>query len=79
MLNTSSFVRWLLLPVIVALLLASGPACRPATPPLSAATQTVAQTGASSLNAQRIIGADSEPHNWLAHGRTYDEQRHSPL
>ena len=31
------------------------------------------------LDAQRIIDADDEPHNWLAHGRTYDEQRHSPL
>jgi PQQ-dependent dehydrogenase (methanol/ethanol family) len=31
------------------------------------------------VNAERIIGADSEPGNWLAHGRTFDEQRHSPL
>lgn len=27
----------------------------------------------------RVVGADTEPHNWLAHGRTYDEQRFSPL
>jgi len=27
----------------------------------------------------RIIAADSEPGNWLAHGRTYGEQRFSPL
>ena len=26
-----------------------------------------------------IINADTEPQNWLAHGRTYDEQRFSPL
>lgn len=31
------------------------------------------------VDTQRIIDADSEPHNWLAHGRTYDEQRFSPL
>lgn len=33
---------------------------------------------AASVNTQRIV-ADKEPHNWLAHGRTYDEQRYSPL
>jgi quinohemoprotein ethanol dehydrogenase len=27
----------------------------------------------------RIVAADREPHNWLAHGRTYGEQRYSPL
>ncbi|HCC46277.1 MAG TPA: PQQ-dependent dehydrogenase, methanol/ethanol family, partial [Gammaproteobacteria bacterium] len=27
----------------------------------------------------RINNADSEPGNWLAHGRTYEEQRFSPL
>ncbi len=31
------------------------------------------------INAERIISADSEPHNWLAHGRTFNEQRHSLL
>ena len=31
------------------------------------------------VTAERIINADSEPGNWLSHGRTYDEQRFSPL
>jgi quinohemoprotein ethanol dehydrogenase len=31
------------------------------------------------VDADRIIDADSEPGNWLAHGRTYSEQRFSPL
>ncbi len=31
------------------------------------------------IDGQRIAAADSEPHNWLSHGRTYDEQRFSPL
>ncbi|MGQ9424979.1 PQQ-dependent dehydrogenase, methanol/ethanol family [Gilvimarinus sp. F26214L] len=37
--------------------------------------------GAASLdiNGQRIENADSEPGNWLSHGRTYDEARFSPL
>jgi quinohemoprotein ethanol dehydrogenase len=28
---------------------------------------------------QRITAADTEPGNWLSHGRTYLEQRYSPL
>jgi quinohemoprotein ethanol dehydrogenase len=28
---------------------------------------------------QRIVRADAESGNWLSHGRTYDEQRYSPL
>ena len=31
------------------------------------------------IDEQRIIAADSEPGNWLAHGRDYGEQRFSPL
>ena len=31
------------------------------------------------VDGARIIGADGEPGNWLAHGRTYGEQRFSPL
>ncbi len=31
------------------------------------------------VDAARIIDADKEPGNWLTHGRTYDEQRFSPL
>ena len=31
------------------------------------------------VTAARIMRADREPGNWLAHGRTYDEQRFSPL
>ena len=35
--------------------------------------------GAADVNGERIMGADNEPGSWLAHGRTYDEQRFSPL
>lgn len=31
------------------------------------------------VEESRIARADSEPGNWLSHGRTYDEQRFSPL
>jgi PQQ-dependent dehydrogenase (methanol/ethanol family) len=37
------------------------------------------QTATATIDGSRIRNADAEPGNWLAHGRTYDEQRHSPL
>ncbi|HKW63021.1 MAG TPA: PQQ-dependent dehydrogenase, methanol/ethanol family [Candidatus Acidoferrum sp.] len=33
----------------------------------------------ASVDAARIIHSDSEPQNWMTHGRTYSEQRFSPL
>ena len=35
--------------------------------------------GAATVDGARIVAADSEPQNWLSHGRTYGEQRYSPL
>ncbi|MGO9946741.1 MAG: PQQ-dependent dehydrogenase, methanol/ethanol family [Steroidobacteraceae bacterium] len=31
------------------------------------------------VNGARIVNADAEPGNWLTYGRTYSEQRYSPL
>ena len=31
------------------------------------------------VNESRLINADREPENWMTYGRTYDEQRFSPL
>jgi quinohemoprotein ethanol dehydrogenase len=31
------------------------------------------------IDGSRVAAADEEPGSWLAHGRTYDEQRFSPL
>jgi alcohol dehydrogenase (cytochrome c)/quinohemoprotein ethanol dehydrogenase len=31
------------------------------------------------VNESRIVHADHEPENWMTYGRTYDEQRFSPL
>jgi len=31
------------------------------------------------VDAARIVNADREPGNWMSYGRTYDEQRYSPL
>lgn len=33
----------------------------------------------SIVTADRLVNADAEPGNWLSHGRTYSEQRYSPL
>ncbi len=35
--------------------------------------------GSAAVDGARIIAANSEPGNWMSHGRTYDEQRYSPL
>ncbi|VVQ01573.1 Quinohemoprotein alcohol dehydrogenase ADH-IIG [Pseudomonas fluorescens] len=34
---------------------------------------------AAEVDGKRIAAADNEPGNWMSHGRTYDEQRFSPL
>lgn len=34
---------------------------------------------AAEVDGARIINADKQPGNWLSHGRTYSEQRFSPL
>ncbi|WP_241505778.1 PQQ-dependent dehydrogenase, methanol/ethanol family [Parahaliea mediterranea] len=50
-------------------------------PSVAAATAT-APTAAKApayVDGERIINADSEPGNWMSHGRTYDEERFSPL
>lgn len=31
------------------------------------------------VNSPRLLQADKEPGNWMSHGRTYSEQRYSPL
>jgi quinohemoprotein ethanol dehydrogenase len=38
-----------------------------------------AQTGGKPVDGERIANADAEPGNWLSYGRTYSEQRYSPL
>jgi alcohol dehydrogenase (cytochrome c)/quinohemoprotein ethanol dehydrogenase len=35
--------------------------------------------GPETVTDARLVSADHEPGNWLAHGRTYNEQRFSPL
>ncbi len=68
--NTST--RTLLALALAALCVASGAPSFAKSP--AQTSRTFAQ-----VDGARIAAADSEPQNWMAHGRTYDEQRYSPL
>jgi alcohol dehydrogenase (cytochrome c)/quinohemoprotein ethanol dehydrogenase len=61
--------------VLVAIL-AAGWGCREPNPPQSAKE---ARTGPADVDGARLTNADREPGNWMTHGRTYSEQRYSPL
>jgi alcohol dehydrogenase (cytochrome c) len=39
----------------------------------------IGPVNAAEVSADRLIGADKEPQNWLMNHRTYDAQRYSPL
>lgn len=43
------------------------------------AAEAPAATQAAAVNGARLIAADEEPGSWMSYGRTYDEQRYSPL
>lgn len=46
---------------------------------LSACDRIETPSGTAAVTDKRLVNAAAEPHNWLNHGRTYDEQRFSPL
>ena len=52
-------------------------------PPGAVSAATAAALGAdpaaAPIDHARLVEANRAPDQWLAHGRTYDEQRHSPL
>ena len=52
---------------------------QPEPPPAPADPAARARDAAAKVDGARIAAADSEPGNWLAHGRTYGEERFSPL
>jgi PQQ-dependent dehydrogenase (methanol/ethanol family) len=52
----------------------------PADPaPAPAIAQPAAIPPAAAVNSQRLVQADAEPGSWMSYGRTYGEQRYSPL
>jgi PQQ-dependent dehydrogenase (methanol/ethanol family) len=40
---------------------------------------SASKPGVTAVDAARLVAANDESSNWLSHGRTYDEQRFSPL
>jgi alcohol dehydrogenase (cytochrome c)/quinohemoprotein ethanol dehydrogenase len=60
---------------LVALLAACGSKQSPA----PAAPEPKPSIAAAAVDAARLTAADSEPGTWMTYGRTYDEQRFSPL
>jgi len=75
-----SAVRVLLLASSV-LLLACGDGATPPEPvePLAGGGVPQEARPMGAVDAARIAGSDGEPGEWLAHGRSYSEQRFSPL
>jgi len=47
-----------------------------ASPPSS---EQIGSRTAGAVTAERLLAADAEPGQWMSHGRTYGEQRFSPL
>ncbi len=46
---------------------------------LVAGCQKSSPVGQAAVNADRLVNAEAEPGSWMSHGRTYSEQRFSPL
>ena len=46
---------------------------------LALSPAAIAQNYPAAVDESRLVAADAEPGAWLSYGRTYDEQRYSPL
>jgi len=67
-------------PALIVLMAVLGAACSKVDQVPDADTSVdVAVPAVRSITRDRLIGADQERSNWLTHGRTYGEQRFSPL
>jgi PQQ-dependent dehydrogenase (methanol/ethanol family) len=61
------------------ILSACGQQTEPADPQAASGAEAEPAGPRLDVDGVRIAAADQEPGNWLSHGRTYDEQRFSPL
>jgi quinohemoprotein ethanol dehydrogenase len=73
--------KFMVLPGLLALavLLVLYGAKSPAAGKLDTAAKTQADIKAAAVSAKRLLSASADAGNWLTHGRTYSEQRYSPL
>ena len=62
-----------------AILLAGCQRDEPAASEESQAEAAAPETRTAWVDGERLANADAEPGNWMAHGRTWSEQRYSPL
>ncbi len=69
----NNLIRTLAIGGLIALTSCNG---QQSAPPTEQATPEIQP---ADVDGERIRNADSEPGNWMTHGRTYDEQRYSPL
>ncbi len=53
--------------------------CAPSSLPAQQSRKAATNQKPADVNGARIVQANREPGNWLTHGRTYSEQRFSPL
>ena len=51
----------------------------PSAPKIDSALPGRVRAATAAIDDARLVAADSDPGNWLTHGRTYAEERHSPL
>jgi len=66
-------------PVLALLCAAAIAAAADEAPSPTGATAAPAASAAGRVDAARVAAADAEPGEWLVHGRTFAEQRFSPL
>jgi PQQ-dependent dehydrogenase (methanol/ethanol family) len=72
--NSRFFLR-----LIITLSVAACAACGGTSSKVPAESGAFAPTKPAAVDGTRILNADKEPANWLTYGRTYSEQRFSPL
>jgi PQQ-dependent dehydrogenase (methanol/ethanol family) len=70
---------WTMVPAAGLVFSCGGPGDSPDVAATSAAPAAATARAPGAVDAARIVAADSEPGQWLSTGRTYGEQRFSPL
>ncbi|MDG2050302.1 MAG: PQQ-binding-like beta-propeller repeat protein, partial [Myxococcota bacterium] len=67
------------IPLFFGVLVIAVAACSGHPGPVAESKAERSSTSAKKIDAQRVEDADATPEEWLTHGRTYREERFSPL